>query len=162
MLMATLTPQHWLSIRCQVEEEVAFNTEMLTVQEGEGGKRLDSFLGARMPEQSRSYFGGLCQLGMVLVGGKKAKKSVKVEEGQEIEVRFIISPELSLEGEDIPLDVSGGLTALQSTNDRPLLPQWLEMWAMVAAEHCPFFWWSHDCRFASLDHMLIDRLLYFC
>lgn len=78
---------------------------MLTVEEGEGGKRLDSFLGARMPEQSRSYFGGLCQLGMVLVGGKVAKKSVKVEEGQEVEVRFIISPELSLEGEDIPLDV---------------------------------------------------------
>eukprot|EP00752_Nemacystus_decipiens_P004296 g3925.t1 len=78
---------------------------MLTVREGEGGKRLDSFLGARMPEQSRSYFGGLCQLGMVLVGGKKAKKSVKVEEGQEVEVRFIISPELSLEGEDIPLDI---------------------------------------------------------
>lgn len=78
---------------------------MLTVEEGEGGKRLDSFLGARMPEQSRSYFGGLCQLGMVLVGGKAAKKSVKVEEGQEVEVRFIISPELSLQGEDIPLDV---------------------------------------------------------
>eukprot|EP00903_Cladosiphon_okamuranus_P018821 g17312.t1 len=58
-----------------------------------------------MPEQSRSYFGGLCQLGMVLVGGKKAKKSVKVEEGQEVEVRFVISPELSLEGEDIPLDI---------------------------------------------------------
>lgn len=89
-----------------MEEEIAFNTEMLTVQEGEGGKRLDSFLGARMPEQSRSYFGGLCQLGMVLVGGKKAKKSAKVEEGQEVEVRFIVSPELSLEGEDIPLDVS--------------------------------------------------------
>lgn len=86
--------------------EIAFNTEMLTVQEGEGGKRLDSFLAARMPEQSRSYFGGLCQLGMVLVEGKRAKKSVKVEEGQEVEVRFIISPELSLEGEDIPLDVS--------------------------------------------------------
>lgn len=101
-------PATLLSIPLQVEEEIAFNTEMLTVQEGEGGKRLDSFLGARMPEQSRSYFGGLCQLGMVLVGGKKAKKSVKVEEGQDIEVRFIISPELSLEGEDIPLDVSGG------------------------------------------------------
>ncbi|CAM9242627.1 unnamed protein product [Ectocarpus sp. 13 AM-2016] len=89
----------------EVEEEIAFNTEMLTVEEGEGGKRLDSFLGARMPEQSRSYFGGLCQLGMVLVGGKMAKKSVKVEEGQEVEVRFIISPELSLQGEDIPLDI---------------------------------------------------------
>lgn len=95
-----------MSIRRQVEEEIAFNTEMLTVQEGEGGKRLDSFLGGRMPEQSRSYFGGLCQLGMVLVGGKRAKKSAKVEEGQEVEVRFIISPELSLDGEDIPLDVS--------------------------------------------------------
>lgn len=79
---------------------------MLTVQKGEGGKRLDSFLGFRMPEQSRSYFGGLCQLGMVLVGGQRAKKSAKVEEGQEVEVRFIVSPDLSVEGEDIPLDVS--------------------------------------------------------
>lgn len=79
---------------------------MLTVGTGEGDKRLDAFLGARMPEQSRSYFGGLCQLGMVSVAGKTAKKSVKVEEGQEVEVRFVVSPELSLEGENIPLDVS--------------------------------------------------------
>lgn len=90
----------------QVEQEPAFNTEVMTVHEEDGGKRLDAFLGGRMPEQSRSYFGGLCQLGMVLVGGKKAKKSAKVEAGQEVEVRFIISPELSLQGEDIPLDVS--------------------------------------------------------
>ncbi|CAM9610191.1 unnamed protein product, partial [Hapterophycus canaliculatus] len=89
----------------EVEEEIEFNAEMLTVADGEGGKRLDSFLAARMPEQSRSYFGGLCQLGMVLVGGKRVKKSIKVEEGQEVEVRFIVSPELSIEGEDIPLDI---------------------------------------------------------
>lgn len=93
------------TIDLKVEEDIEFNAEMLKVEDGEGGKRLDSFLAARMPEQSRSYFGGLCQLGMVLVGGKKVKKSVKVEEGQEVEVRFIVSPELSIEGEDIPLDV---------------------------------------------------------
>lgn len=45
-------------------------------------------------------------MGMVLVDGKHAKKSSKLEEGQEVEVRFVVSPELSLEGEDIPLDVS--------------------------------------------------------
>lgn len=76
------------------------------MEEGEEGKRLDAFLFGRIPEQSRSYFGGLCQLGMVLVDGKAAKKSMKVEERQEVEVRFVINPELSLEGEDIPLDVS--------------------------------------------------------
>ena len=86
-------------------DELAFNSEILTVENGEGGKRLDAFLAARIPMQSRSYFGGLCQMSMVLVGGKTAKKSVKVEEGQEVEVRFVISPELSIEGEDIPLDV---------------------------------------------------------
>lgn len=84
---------------------MAFNSEMLTVENGQGGKRLDAFLAARIPQQSRSYFGGLCQLNMVLVAGEPAKKSVKVEEGQEVEVRFAISPELSIEGEDIPLDV---------------------------------------------------------
>lgn len=47
-------------------------------------------------------------MGMVLVGGEVVKKSVKVEEGQEVEARFIVSPELSVEGEDIPLDVSAG------------------------------------------------------
>lgn len=86
-------------------DEVAFNSEVLTVENGERGKRLDAFLAARIPQQSRSYFGGLCQLSMVLVGGEAAKKSVKVEEGQEVEVRFAISPELSIQGEDIPLDV---------------------------------------------------------
>ena len=84
---------------------MAFNSEVLTVESGQGGKRLDAFLAARIPQQSRTYFGGLCQLNMVLVGGEAAKKSVKVEEGQEVEVRFAISPELSIEGEDIPLDV---------------------------------------------------------
>lgn len=87
-------------------DDTAFNSEVLTVEEGDGGKRLDAFLGARMPEQSRSYFGGLCQLGLVTISGKAAKKSVKVEQGQEVEVRFVVSPELSLQGEDIPLDVS--------------------------------------------------------
>lgn len=86
-------------------DDMAFNSEMLTVENGQGGKRLDAFLAARIPQQSRTYFGGLCQLNMVLVGGEAAKKSVKVEEGQEVEVRFAISPELSIEGEDIPLDV---------------------------------------------------------
>lgn len=43
---------------------------------------------------------------MVLVDGKAAKKSMKVEERQEVEVRFVINPELSVEGEDIALDVS--------------------------------------------------------
>lgn len=90
---------------CQADD-LDFTVEVLTVGSGEGGKRLDAFLATRMPEQSRSYFGGLCQLGMVLVGGKNSKKSVQVEEGQEVEVRFVVSPELSLEGENIPLDVS--------------------------------------------------------
>lgn len=88
------------------EKDSAYTTEVLAVEDGENGKRLDAFLGERMPEQSRSYFGGLCRLGMVLVDGKQAKKSMRVEAGQEVEVRFMICPELSLEGEDIPLDVS--------------------------------------------------------
>ena len=93
-------------------DEVAFNSEVLTVEGKEGGKRLDAFLASRFPEQSRSYFGGLCQLAMVLVNSRTAKKSLKVEKGQEVEVRFVISPELSVEGEDIPLDVSALCTLM--------------------------------------------------
>lgn len=88
------------------EGDAVETIETLVVEARESGKRLDALLGGRMPEQSRSYFGGLCQLGMVLLDGKPVKKSAKVEAGQEIEVRFVVSPELSLEGEDIPLDVS--------------------------------------------------------
>lgn len=106
-ILTRASPRYWYLIFCVDQvDELDFTTEVLTVREGEGGKRLDAFLAARMPEQSRSYFGDLCQLGMVSSAGKNVKKSVKVEEDQEIEVRFIVNPELSLEGEDIPLDVS--------------------------------------------------------
>ncbi|CAM9452794.1 unnamed protein product [Discosporangium mesarthrocarpum] len=86
----------------QIED---YESTVITVEDGEEGQRLDSFLVQRIPEQSRSYFGGLCQAGLVKVDGKGCKKSSKVEKGQEIYVRFAVSPELSIEPEDIPLDI---------------------------------------------------------
>mmetsp|Transcript_10509 Transcript_10509/g.13651 ORF Transcript_10509/g.13651 Transcript_10509/m.13651 type:complete len:390 (-) Transcript_10509:107-1276(-) len=79
--------------------------QVITVEDCSKSKRVDAFLSETFPEQSRSYFGSLCQQGLVLLDGKAAKKSVKVSSGQEVEVSFASTPELSVDAEEIPLDI---------------------------------------------------------
>ncbi len=80
--------------------------EILSVDSSSQGARLDQFLTKHfLGKQSRTYFQYLIEEGCVLLNGKGVKKRVEVQEGDEIEVHFRLTPELSLEPENIPLDI---------------------------------------------------------
>ena len=67
--------------------------------------RLDKLLPLRFPSYSRQYFQYLIQNGLVLVNGSSMKKSHKLEENDEIFVTFLAMPEISLNPENIALDI---------------------------------------------------------
>ncbi len=75
------------------------------VSEEETALRLDKLLALRFPEYSRQYFQYLIREKLVLVNGAIVKKAAKLEEGDEIEIEFALTPEITLEPEAIPLDI---------------------------------------------------------
>ncbi len=76
------------------------------ISEEEEGERLDKILAARYsPEQSRSYFQHLIEQGLVLLNGAPVKKRVRPKASDEVEVEFLITSEMKLTPEDIPLDL---------------------------------------------------------
>lgn len=79
--------------------------EALFVQSQDEGQRLDKMLSQHFPLYSRTYFQGLIEKGCVLVNGEMLKKREKLSLGDEIEICFELPPEISLEAEDIPLDI---------------------------------------------------------
>lgn len=79
--------------------------ENLITTEEEEGIRIDSLLAARYQEFSRTYFQYLLSEGAVLLNGKQIKKREKVRSNDEIEVCFLLTPEISLSAENIPLEI---------------------------------------------------------
>ncbi len=67
--------------------------------------RLDTFLAKQYPRFSRTYFQWLIEQGAVSVNGERVKKRTKLVAGDTIEVHFLLTEALSLEPEDIPLDI---------------------------------------------------------
>lgn len=80
-------------------------TDFLTVSEQEANVRLDKALSMRFPAHSRTYFQFLIEQGCVLVNGAVVKKRESLRTGDEIEIYFLLTPEISLEPQDIPLDI---------------------------------------------------------
>jgi 23S rRNA pseudouridine1911/1915/1917 synthase len=79
-------------------ESLLVTPEMLQI-------RLDRLLVQTFPHHSRTYFQYLIESGLVLVNGSPVKKRETVDLGDEIEVCFELTPELSLTPENIPLDI---------------------------------------------------------
>jgi 23S rRNA pseudouridine1911/1915/1917 synthase len=79
--------------------------ETLTISQELAHLRLDKLLTTQFPAYSRTYFQNLIQDGCVLVNGLPSKKREQPHEGDEIEICFQITPELSLEPQNIPLDI---------------------------------------------------------
>lgn len=80
-------------------------TDTFLVSKAEEDMRLDKLLPVHFPEHSRTYFQYLLEQGCILVNGKRLKKREKVKQGDEIEVCFLLTEEISLEPERISLDI---------------------------------------------------------
>ncbi len=80
-------------------------TESLLVSPEEVGERLDKWLKDRYSSFSRTYFQYLIEEGAVLVNGSIVKKRTALCHGDEVEVCFLLTPEITLTPEPIPLDI---------------------------------------------------------
>ena len=67
-------------------------------------KRIDAFV-AENTEFSRVAVQRLIEEQKILVNGKPTKSSYKVQSGDEIQIEKVEAKEISLEAQDIPLDV---------------------------------------------------------
>ena len=81
-------------------QEIAFE-----ITENENGIRLDKALSLLFPDKSRSYFQKLIQDGHVKIDGKIVKAKNSVSTGQSGLIEEPDLEELSVEPEDIPLDI---------------------------------------------------------
>lgn len=78
----------------------------LTVSCDEQSKsRLDSYLTEHLSDMSRSHIQGLIRSGDITVGGKTVKAGYCVLPGDEIEICIPDPEPVSIEAEDIPLDI---------------------------------------------------------
>ena len=83
-----------------------FESDTIIITEEEAGERLDKILAKRFEDkQSRTYFQYLIEEHLVLLNGQPVKKRIKPEVGDEIEIQFVLTPEINVEPENIPLDI---------------------------------------------------------
>ena len=80
-------------------------TEFITVTSEETHVRADRLISDKLEDYSRSYISGLFDKGAVTADGRSLKPSSKLKEGQTIEIQIPEPAELSIEPEDIPLDI---------------------------------------------------------
>lgn len=77
----------------------------ITVEEEFAGERIDKFLCDMLSSYSRSYIQKLIVDGMVLVNNNIIKSSYKVEAGNQLKIIIPVPKDLSIEPENIPLDI---------------------------------------------------------
>ncbi len=80
-------------------------THTFIVPEEEAAKRLDIFLTGKLPEMTRSGIKNLLVDGMVRVNDKPTKAGYKIKHNDRIRVTVPEAPGITLEPEEIPLDV---------------------------------------------------------
>ena len=77
----------------------------LMAEENFLGERLDKFLSAQLPEQSRSYLQKIIKDNSVLVNGKAEKASYRMEDQDEVVLDLPELQEPDILAEDIPIDI---------------------------------------------------------
>jgi 23S rRNA pseudouridine1911/1915/1917 synthase len=81
-------------------------SEILIITEAEAGQRLDKILALRFSDVfSRTYFQWLIEENYVILNGEPVKKRIRPVEGDQIEIQLVLTPEINLEPEDIPLNI---------------------------------------------------------
>ncbi|MBE6092528.1 MAG: RluA family pseudouridine synthase [Selenomonas ruminantium] len=81
------------------------NMEPIVFTAEEKGQRLDVFVVERFPELSRSHVQKLIEQGNVLVDGSVRKANYKLRGGEAVQVTVPQAEPISVEPEDIPLDI---------------------------------------------------------
>jgi len=81
------------------------NMEPVVFTAEEKGQRLDVFVVERFPELSRSHVQKLIEQGNVLVDGSVRKANYKLRGGEVVQVTVPQAEPISVEPEDIPLDI---------------------------------------------------------
>lgn len=79
--------------------------EEFKIEAQQSGARFDKLLSELFPDLTRSYLQSLIKEGCVTVNGKKAKAGQKTGTGDLVSVEIPEPEELSIEPEDIPLDI---------------------------------------------------------
>lgn len=81
------------------------NNINVTAAQSDTDKRIDVFITEMLPERSRSYVQKLLKNNAVTVNGRGVKANYKIKEGDFVNVEIPQDEELSVEAEDIPLDI---------------------------------------------------------
>lgn len=117
--------------------------DTISITEEEQGERLDRTLANRFQSlQSRTYFQNLIDKGRVLLNGEPVKKRIKPVAGDEIEIRFIFTPEISILPEPIPLSILYEDEAILVVNKpagmvvHPALGNWTGTFVNALIYHC--------------------------
>lgn len=80
--------------------------EIFCISAEEEGVRLDKVLADRFKStQSRAYFQMLIEEQHVLLNGEPIKKRIRPRSGDEVQVNFVLTPEIALTAEAIPLEI---------------------------------------------------------
>lgn len=90
----------------KTEANIPDDTDTIIITVEESGERLDKILARRYEEiRSRTYFQMLIEEQHVLLNGLPVKKRYLPSPGDEVQIDFIITPEIGLEAEPIPLNI---------------------------------------------------------
>jgi len=82
------------------------SSELIFITAEEEGERLDKVLAKRFLDiKSRNYFQTLIDKERILLNGVIPKKRVKLTKNDEVEIHFILTPEIGLKPENIPLNI---------------------------------------------------------
>lgn len=82
------------------------DNETIIIRENEVGQRLDKILAERFQKiHSRTYFQYLIEQGKVFVNGEEVKKRYQPAAGDEVQIHYILTPEIGLTPEAIPLEI---------------------------------------------------------
>lgn len=94
------------NMRKSFEEVSNLNEKVeLVISEDNHLERLDKVLDFEFDDVSRSKIQAMIKEGLVLVNGEETKSNRKVKTGDSVSVTFVPEELMSLEGQDIPLDI---------------------------------------------------------
>jgi len=86
-------------------DKVSTEAQLLIVEEGAAGARIDSFLASRITDTSRTRIQRAVEDGEVLVNDRAVKPSYRLRAGDLVEVDLLAPPPLALAAEPIPLNI---------------------------------------------------------